>query len=306
MRVCQKLFPKGTYKGQKDDGFYMDDILKQNLDALIKNVVNDWDFVIVISGGGMVRLGKSMLAQMIGCYWNYQLKEIYGIDNPFTIKDNVVFHGSQLIKKGNQIGVKYKHSVLIFDEAGADLEGVKAMKRTTQNVKDYLRECGQYNMLTILVLPEYFDLPKGIAMSRSDFLLDCYTTANKEGIFQRGFFNFFSRPNKKQLYLRGKKELNYKAYHYDFHGRWYPFWTLNEENYRTEKIKALRSREVMSGKEMRREEYLKASLRYMRDNGLTYHEMADEINKRSKIKLSHMYIARLLHDEETDDEDLDR
>ena len=164
----------------------MHDTLKTNLDVLLKNVTKDWDFVIVISGSGRVRMGKSLLGIQIACYWTYQLERIHGIKVPFTIKDNIVFHGNRLIKQGNKLGTTHKHSVLIFDEAGADLEGVKAMKRTTQNVKDYLRECGQYNMLTILVLPEFFDLPKGIALSRSDFLLNCFTSMNDSDLIERG------------------------------------------------------------------------------------------------------------------------
>jgi len=304
-KVCEDLFPMESYKGQRSPGFYMHDTLKVNLDVLLKNVGDDWDFVIIISGGGRVRVGKSLLALQIGSYWTHQLKELYGIDVPFNVEENVVFHGTQLIKHGNRLGTKYDHSVLIFDEAGADLEGVKAMKRTTQAVKDYLRECGQYNMLTILVLPEFFDLPKGIALSRSDFLLNCFTNVNDNDKIERGFFNFYSRPNKKWLYLKGKKDLNYQASSDDFAGDWDNVYPIDEAKYREAKRKALKSREVLSGKEFRREEFLKGALTYMRDNGLSFQEIADEVNKRSKLRMSQMYPGRLFRNEETDDDDLD-
>lgn len=313
-KVCVDWFPMESYKGQRSPGFYMHDTLKENIDALIKNVKKDWDFVILISAGGMVRMGKSLIAQQIAIYWCYQLYELYRIKVPFNIKENIVFHGTELIKHGNRLGTKHKHAPIIFDEAGADLEGVKVMKRTTQAVKDYLRECGQYNMLTILVLPEYFDLPKGIALSRSDFLLDCFVSVDKKDEFERGHFNFYSRPNKKKLYLKGKKELNYRAYSEDFNGVWdevYPIeifvekgemvskgTTLDFENsYRKAKAAALKSREGISSKEMRTDAWLKASVKYMYDNDLTYHEIADEINARSKLRLTYRTVARILKGE---------
>ena len=97
------------------------------------------------------------------------------------------------------------------------------MSQLTQDVLDYYRECGQYNMLNILVLPEYFDLPKGIAMTRSICLIDVYYITDQDAIFRRGFFNFFSKRAKKKLYLKGKRELDYKAAKYDFNGKFPDF-----------------------------------------------------------------------------------
>lgn len=243
VRVCKDMFPKGSYFNQRGDGFYMDDTFKNQMDILLKNIINDWDFTIIITGGGEVRVGKSVLAMQIGYYWTYMINKLYNRKLIFTVKNNFVFDGRQLIKKGNELGINQQFACLPFDEAGADLEGRKAMQTITQDVLDYYRECGQYNMLNILVLPEYFDLPKGIAMSRSIFLLDVYYTANKEGFFQRGYYNFYSRRNKKYLYLYGKRDLNYFAYRYDFHGRFFNFYPIDEKEYRAEKQKALKGRE---------------------------------------------------------------
>ena len=241
VRVCKDLFPHPSNPDKA--GFYMEEPLKIQLDILLKNITKDWDFTIVISGQGEVRLGKSMIAAQIGCYWNYMVKKLYGNDNPFTIEQNYVFDGKDLIRKGNELGAKYPYSVLIFDEAGADLEGRKVMQTTTQLVMDYLRECGQYNMLNILVLPEFFDLPKGIAISRSCFLIDVYYSADSEGLFERGYFNFFSRRQKKLLYIYGKRDLNYYAVKQDLNGRFYKFFPLDEKAYKLAKIEVLKRRE---------------------------------------------------------------
>lgn len=241
-RVCQDWYPKGTFPYQKGDGFYMNETLKQQIDYFVQNIESDWDFSIVISGKGAVRVGKSYLAFQVGAYWSWSLWQ-KGYKVPWNVEDNVVFNGKKLIEKGNKLGTKNPHSCIVFDEAGADLEGAKAMKQTTQAVKDYLRECGQYNMLTILVLPEFFDLPKGIAINRTNILLDAYSTADNEGFFRRGLFRFFSKPQKKKLYLFGKRNLDYDASKPDFHGDFPKFLTLGEENYRNAKQQALQKRD---------------------------------------------------------------
>jgi len=242
VRVCEDIFPKGFSYNRKD-GFYMEDVLKSQIDILLKNITNDWDFTILITGGGEVRVGKSVLAMQIAAYWTHMIKKLYGYKVPFNVKTNFVFDGKKLIERGNELGKKYPYSSLVYDEAGADLEGKKVMQTVTQDVLDFFRECGQYNLLNIIVLPEFFDLPKGIALSRSIFLLDVSYIADDNGIFQRGYFNFYSRPNKKKLYLIGKRELDYKAYHYDFHGRFYHFYPINEQEYRDLKQEALVKRE---------------------------------------------------------------
>lgn len=309
-KVCEEWFPwdkeKGisSYKKQRSPGFYMHNNLKQTIDLWVKNVKNDWDFVIIISGQGTVRVGKSVIAQQIAAYWHYAIWKVHGIEVPFEIKENIVFHGSELIKKGNKIGQNYKYGSLIFDEAGADLEGVKVMKRSTQNVKDYLRECGQYNMLTILVLPEFFDLPKSIATNRSNALIDCYVTTNENDMWERGKFNFFSAPNKKKLYRLGKKELNYKACKADFPGDWDNVYTVDEEEYKTAKMEALKTREVVSAREEKRTMYLKGSIKILvNDFELSYHEIARRITKKMGFSANDVYISRLMKGSDPDKEE---
>lgn len=240
-RVCEKWFPKGTYKGQRQDGFYMHHTLKEQLDVLLKNIMNDWDFTIVISGGGEVRLGKSVLAMQISCYFAYEMNFKYNKKVPFSV-DNFILEGQKLIEKGNELGEKYPYSPLVYDEAGAELSGRKIMKGATGEVLDYFRECGQYNLFNILVIPEFFDLPKGIAITRSIFLIDVFYTASEDGIFQRGFFKFFSRRSKKYLYLKGKKELNYSASKPNFVGEFFDVYTIDKKKYRAIKAKTLKHR----------------------------------------------------------------
>lgn len=61
-RVCEELFPATA---KRKAGYMLDDTLKAQLDILIKNIVNDWDFTIIISGGGSVRTGKCLDSEVV-------------------------------------------------------------------------------------------------------------------------------------------------------------------------------------------------------------------------------------------------
>jgi len=243
-RVCEEWFPLGSYQRQQLPGFYMDDGIKAQIDVMVKNIKNDWDFTIIITGGGEVRVGKSALALQIGTYWTYMMEKVHDVKVPFNAKENIIYQWEMLIESGNELGSKYKYCCLVYDEAGETMEGTKSATSELRAVKDYLRECGQYNFLNILVLPEFFSLPKGIALTRSICLIDVTYSATPDGIFKRGQFNFYSRPKKKALYLKGKKFLDYKASTYSFSGTFNKgYGIIDEEEYRKTKIKALRERE---------------------------------------------------------------
>ncbi len=282
VKVCEKEYPKGTKSYQKSDGFYIHPILKAQIDILLKNIKNDWDFTIIITGGGEVRVGKSVLAMQIGAYWTSEIKRLYGKICPWNLKSNFVFQGDKLIKQGNELGMNHPYSVLIFDEAGADLEGRKIMKSTTQEVLDFLRECGQYNLLNIIVMPEYFDLPKSIALSRSIFLIDVTYQATEEGMFERGYFNFYSRPNKKMLYLKGKRDLNYRAWKGDFGGTFNNFFTINEQEYRVIKQEML----IRRGVKQRNKQIMQRDACWFllhKEFGLTYGKISERMEQLTNV-----------------------
>jgi hypothetical protein len=237
VKVCEEWFPETK-------GFWMDSKLKQQLDILINNVTHDWDFTIIITAGGEVRAGKSVLGLQIGTYWSYCIEKVHKIKTPWDIKQNIIFQWQKLIETGNVLGEKHKYCAIQYDEAGETMEGSKSQTSELKAVRDYLRECGQYNFLNILVMPEFFDLPKGIAITRSTFLLDVYYGVDEKGIFQRGYFRFYSRKQKKRLYLEGKKELNYHAAPYNFDGEFRNFYPLDEIEYRKLKQEALKERET--------------------------------------------------------------
>jgi hypothetical protein len=293
--VCGDWFPVGSFS-DKFAGFPMNRLLKRQMDYLIKNVVDDWDFTLLICGEGEVRIGKSTLAQQISTYWTWSMLHLHKKKLPHSVKENMVFTGQDLIVRGNKLGRNNPYSTLIFDEAGADLEGSKTMKQTTQAVRDYLRECGQYNMLNILVLPEFFDLPKGVALSRSIAMINVYWLPDENGKFERGFFKFYNKPDKKKLYLFGKKDLDYNAQQETFYGQFPRFYTYDEKEYKIAKLEALKNREQTGQKEMKMNEFTYAMLKLLRDKfGFSLDGLRKELNKLTiNYKITERYIPRFI------------
>lgn len=217
------------------ENFYMDNGLKKILGSIAYNVPNDWDSLILISGSGMVRVGKSVLAQQIGYYMSTKLK------TPFTI-NNIVFSGQELMDKARTME---KHSVFVYDEARGELDTKKVMEDITKTLMDFFAECGMYNHVIIIVLPDFFDLPKGIAISRSELLINVYRdrSMKKDELseevvsFERGFFHGYHRTSKKKLYILGKKNYNdYDIVKRDFFGKFPNVFTVNKEEYIAKKL----------------------------------------------------------------------
>lgn len=201
-----------------DKQYWMDPLLKGNLDSISYNMLHDFDTVVPITGDGMVRVGKSFLAQQVGYYMAWKLQ------TPFSI-ENIVFSGKELMEVAKRLP---QNSVIIYDEARGELDAKKVMENITKTLMDFFAECGMYNHVIILVCPDYFELPKGVALSRSEFLLNVVRTASiahdKEGNevvkFERGVFEFYNRKGKKVLYIQGKKNYN----DYDIGKKWRSFW----------------------------------------------------------------------------------
>lgn len=300
--VCQEWFPKEK-TGRKQDGFWMDDYLKYQLDILIKNITKDWNYTIIISASGEMRIGKSVLAIQIGCYWSYQVWKIYGVKLPFDCEKNIAFNGKEIMEKGDKLGSKFKYAALVMDEAADDLESTKVLSQETKAIKDYLRKSAQYNMLNIIVQAEFFEVPKPIAISRTIFLINVDYHIDDEGNFVRGDFKFFSRRGKKQLFLKGKRDLNYNAWKPDFKGSFTNFYAVDEQEYREGKARSLRDWKKLTSLDIKRIEWLKAALKYVQQQGLSHREMADEINKISRYKIHYNTIGKYLKGEKVDEDE---
>lgn len=251
--------------------FWMDGYLKSNLDTIIFNLKKDWDNVVIISGDALTRVGKSHLAQQIACYAAEKL------GTPFSM-DNMVFDSEELIKKGNSMP---KNSVIVFDEAREGLDSKKIMSAFVKKLLDYFAECGMYNHLMIVVLPDFFELTKGVALGRSSCLINVFKIDKKkmdgdnEVIeWQRGRFEFFGQKSKKALFMRGKKFHDYRAAKCDFYGEFREHWCIDKELYNEKKREFLR-RDRENNKQANR---IKAVLKVL-CNHMTQEQAAIELTE---------------------------
>ena len=97
MKYCIDKYPKGSFKGQKSDGKYMDGWLYDALELYSKKISNDMTFLgIIFSSTLEVGAGKSVLFTQIGEIWTHLVNEIHGLNLEFTQR-NIVFRPKDLI-----------------------------------------------------------------------------------------------------------------------------------------------------------------------------------------------------------------
>lgn len=174
--------------------------LAKNLDMARKRVIQkNYDYPCVISG--LPRIGKSSLARVIAKY----------CDKNFTVK-NIAFTGDEFIHLTNNIP---DNSAVILDESFADMNTSLSKSPEFVRIVNHMQIIGQKNLFLILVLPNFFDLSKKIALYRVSHLF-VVEEKNIEG--DRGKFRAFDRTAKDQLYIRGSKYVNYYAYPDNFSG----------------------------------------------------------------------------------------
>lgn len=203
----------------------MDGYLKNALDKIITMRKKDWDVVLVIDG--LERSGKSVLAQQIAKY----------LDRELTI-DQITFTPQEF---RTQIEKSKKGRAIVLDEAITGLFSRQAMHSTNVELVKCFAQCGQKNLVLIVVLPSFFILDSYIAIHRSRALLHIYTRD-----LDRGYFTFFNVRRKKTLYLNGKKGYNYSVIKANFRGRFTNHYVVDEKEYRAKKLKALVGEEMLT------------------------------------------------------------
>jgi len=211
-----------------EQDYYMDGILKENLDTAKEAIKKDWDMVFLYDG--IEGSGKSVKA----------LQDAYYCDPTLTI-DRITFKPKEF---ENAVLAADKFQSVVYDEAYSGLSSRSTMSRINRTLVKMLAEIRQKNLFVFVVMPTFFDLDKYVALWRSRALVHVYTKG-----FQRGFFMFFSAEKKKDLYIQGKKYYNYGSPSANFHGCFTKHYVVNEEAYKEKKLTALMQREEESSEE---------------------------------------------------------
>lgn len=201
---------------------YMDGYLKENLDVISKMIRLKWDGICYISG--YEGDGKTWMGATI-CYY---------MDPTITL-DRVAFTSEQFMDCC--LSAKPFEAIL-FDESYHSFSTKAIWNQSSRDLISMLTMIRKKQLFIVIVAPTFFDIQKYIAIHRSRFMIHVYSVG-----YERGFFEFYNRERKHQLYIKGKKDQNMKAAHANFNGRYTKFFPFDEEEYDIKKedsIKALK------------------------------------------------------------------
>jgi len=210
---------KINYKDEHE--FYISDNLRNPLNTICYNIPKDWDFVTLVSGDRMTRVGKSILAQQMAAYMATVLQKMGLNEDAFGI-DNIYFDADVMM---DECFKKNKYDIIIYDEGREGL-GKGKMGNNVQKILDFFAEAGQLNLIFIVVCPDFFELKEEISVGKAELLVNVYRVpVNKEKdlmkdgnivpvtYFQRGQYEVYPRKRKSFLYdrFRSVRSKNYNV-----------------------------------------------------------------------------------------------
>ena len=174
------------------------------------------------------------------------------------------------------------NSVIIYDEGRTGLDAKTTMTTLNKMLEDFFQECGVFNHVILIVLPDFFKLHADYACSRSYFLIDVFLDES----FNRGYFNFYNEVQKDFLYNHGKKKLGviskYTAGYPSFSGyfsKWFPF---DKKKYDTLKKLALKKKELTARRTKIKEQRDALISLYKEDGNYTLKEVSNKMTKALK------------------------
>lgn len=201
-----------------DKQIYIDGYLKNNLDLLKEAVSKKWDGLFYVCG--YEGDGKTMLSAQALSY----------LDPSFDI-NRCCFTPEQFAKAVEE--AKPQQAVL-FDEAYLTFTNMSFHKEATKQIISLLTMIRKKQLFICIVAPTFFDINKYLVIHRSRFVLRVYA----DGL-ERGFFLFYNRTRKHELYIRGKREHNFNVVKANFHGRFTKAFPVDEEAYEKKKDAAI-------------------------------------------------------------------
>ena len=241
-----EIKPRDRFNSVTDKKYRMNSLLIKQLDIFVNFVEYDSDVVLLIDGE-IEGSGKSTLAQQVGYYFSNKTKQPFGIEQ-------IVFTPKQF---KDAVMSAPRFSCVVWDEAYAGANKFRIMAAINQTIISTVQQIRQRNLFIILVLPSFFDLTKYFAVRRSWCLLHCYLQPQidihsddkldfNKPVLQRGYFKYFSRPAKKRLYNKGKKDEDYDLVKPNFVGMFPADYTVPEDLYKAKKAEIDTEQEKMS------------------------------------------------------------
>ena len=123
-----------------------------------------------------------------------------------------------------------EHSVVILDECFESMNTKAGISKEFHKVVSFLQVIRQRHLYIFLLLPNFFDLNKSIALYNTSLLFVCYEDGDK-----RGFYVVFDRIRKKNLFINGHKMQDYSVEFPNIRGRVNSECIINWEKYEKRK-----------------------------------------------------------------------
>lgn len=194
----------------KHQQYFIDGLLKQNLDLIPKWIRQDRDAWFIVSGPE--REGKSTLTVQCAAY----------LDPTFNL-DRICFTLEQFVI---QLFTAPKYSAIILDEGHKYLASNMAMSKFNKFIVRLMTEIGYKNLIVFICIPSFFELQRYAAMHRSIVLL---------WVRARSVFYSFNKRRKELLYLLGKRKYDMYAIKPDYFGSFPSTFPLDKQEYEKKK-----------------------------------------------------------------------
>ena len=267
---------KKNKHGVTDLDLYLDPVLKQKMDLMIKRSTGKkhMDNLIVIDGDEGI--GKSTLAVFLAYYYSDQT------GRPFSV-DNIFFDINKLIKFAQTT----EDQIIIWDEAALGGLSTEHAKTHQVNLTKLLMTARKKRHFWIFNIPKFFKLNEYILVDRAIALIHVY--AKRE--IEAGRFAYYKKKSKERLFydrIRTRQRNYYK---------YMSFWgtfpnclskIIDEVEYDRKKDLAIASIGNEDKKNIWKDKYLN-SVKNMQDLGLTTREIAKWLGI-SKSRVSQMVI----------------
>lgn len=288
---------------------YINHLLATQLNSFVYNIKHDWDFIIIISGDRMVRVGKSTMGQIIAGYISYRLVDCLKLGKEHFNIDHIYFDSRKMTRDAMK---RPRYSISIYDEGREGLSTARQYDEWQKDLLDYFAECGQLNHVFIIILDDFFGLPEQVSVGRSECLVNVYrdekpimTDLFGEGKipiirYDRGQIQFFNRREKQLLYdiAKAKRMKSYTLVKttvppLDFTRQ----WLVDEEEYKKKKLEYLKKRaDKHEGSKARATDIFRDKIIWQLDQqGATTNEIYEHLKKHYEYEVTTRHIRRILH-----------
>lgn len=231
--VCEDTFTQPN--GKK--GYFMNQFIKENLDYELKRVQKNWDCVLLYDGEE--GSAKTTLACSNARYMANEMGVPFNDDKE---KNNHIIYTAdefdELLKTAPP------GTNIVWDEfvlSGMSAEALSKIQVTLVKKMTMMRK---KRLIVHLIIPYIFMLSKYFAIARPRCLFHVYSPDN----MTRGSVSYYSKPNKRMLFMKGQKFWDYRAWKPDFVGSFtdtFGFF-FDKEKYDDKKDKAMESVQVVT------------------------------------------------------------